>query len=116
MIVPRVIVPVLVVLLAIAGLGGAKLMAIPSLEIEFSSAGAGASLSEVTLLVDGVKCVDTARQAASTLEELPGVTRFVAYASRNRVQLTSDSIQAMYWSRDSTSQRVAIHRKSSSNS
>ena len=92
MIVPRVTVPVLVVLLAVAGLGAATLVAIPSLELELSSAGteAGAPSRQVTLLVDGVKCVDTARRAASTLEEIPGVQRFVAYASRNRVDLTYD--------------------------
>jgi hypothetical protein len=44
----------------------------------------------VEFLVDGVKCVDTARRAASTLEELPGLQRYVAYASRNRVEITFD--------------------------
>jgi hypothetical protein len=92
MTVPRSIVPVLVVLLALAGLVSARLFAIPSLELEFPAAAEepGAATREVSLLVDGVKCVDTARQAASALEELPGVRRFVAYASRNRVDVTYD--------------------------
>ena len=34
--------------------------------------------------------MDTALRAASTLEESPGVLRFVAYASRNRVEVTYD--------------------------
>ena len=48
--VPRWIVPVLVVLLALAGLGAARLFAIPSVELEFPAAGgeAGAPTREVT--------------------------------------------------------------------
>jgi hypothetical protein len=90
--VPNWIVPALVVALALAGLGGAKLFAIPSLELEFQDTGleAGSRTDTVELLVDGVRCVDTARRAASTLEDLPGVYRFVAYASRNRLEISYD--------------------------
>jgi hypothetical protein len=88
--VPRWIVPLLVVLLAATGLGSSKLFAVPSVELDFEPAADGAPSREITLLVDGVKCVDTARQAASTLEGMPGVLRFVAYASRNRVDVAYD--------------------------
>jgi len=94
-IVSRYTVPLLVVLAAALGLGGARLFAIPSVELQLVPEGAesGGATAEVSLLVDGVKCVDTARWAASTLEELPGVHRFVAYASRNRVDVTYDPSQ-----------------------
>jgi hypothetical protein len=90
MILPRGIVPLLIVLVTLGGLGAAKLFAIPSLEIEFFGDDELGSVRVVTFLVDGVKCVDTASQAASTLEELAGVRRFVAYASRNRVDVSYD--------------------------
>ena len=90
--VPPIVVPILVVVLALLGLGGAKLFAIPSLELDFpaaeeESAPRGRS---VEMLVEGVMCVDTALRAASALEELPGLYRYVAYASRNRVEVTFD--------------------------
>jgi hypothetical protein len=86
------VVPALVLLLALIGVGGAKLFAIPSLEIDFPAAeeeGAPRGRS-IEMLVVGVKCVDTAQRAASALEELPGLYHFVAYASRNRVEVTFD--------------------------
>jgi hypothetical protein len=84
--VPPWIVPLLVVLLALLGLGGSKLFAIPSVELDFA-AGQGRT---VEMLVGGVKCVDTARRAASALEDLPGIYRYVAFASRNRIEVTYD--------------------------
>jgi copper chaperone CopZ len=84
--VPPWIVPLLVLLLALLGLGGSKLFAIPSVEIDFA-AGQGRT---VEMLVGGVKCVDTAQRAASALEDLPGIYRYVAFASRNRVEITYD--------------------------
>jgi len=89
---PRAIVPLLIVLLTVAGLGAARLIAIPSVELDFSDAegDTAAPTREVSLLVDGVKCVDTALQAGSTLESLPGMKRFVAYASHNRVEVIYD--------------------------
>jgi hypothetical protein len=88
--VPPFVVPALVVLLALLGLGGAKLFAIPSVEIDLPAAvenGAPPGRT-VEMLVDGVKCVDTARRAASALEDLPGLYRYVAFASRNRIEVT----------------------------
>jgi hypothetical protein len=92
---PKWIVLPLIVIMTLVGLGSARLMAIPSLTLDYPAADpeAAGPLRTVTMLVDGVRCVDTARQAASTLEELPGVKRFVAYASRNRVEVSFDPAQ-----------------------
>ncbi len=87
--VPGWSVPALVVLLALAGLGGARLFAVPSVVVDLSPAAQGAQRTTV-LVVDGVKCVDTAERAAGQVKGLSGVTRFVAYASRNRVEVTFD--------------------------
>jgi hypothetical protein len=91
--VPQWLILVLIIVLAAAGVGSARLLAIPSLTLDFSPPeGETAGKPKIAVfLVEGVKCVDTALQAASTLEEVPGVTRFVAYASRNRVEITYDA-------------------------
>jgi copper chaperone CopZ len=91
--VSRWVVPVLIVLLIAVGLFGADTFAIPSLTINFAEdkKTAAESIRTVVFVVDGVKCVDTARSASSTLEEIPGVIRYVAYASRNRVEITYDA-------------------------
>ena len=87
--VPGWSVPALVVLFAAAGIGGAKLFAVPSVALDLSPASDGERRTTV-LVVDGVKCVDTAERAARQVRGLPGVSRFVAYASRNRVEVTFD--------------------------
>ncbi|MBK8595574.1 MAG: hypothetical protein IPP07_13665 [Holophagales bacterium] len=87
--VPGWSVPALVVLLALAGLGGARLFAVPSVVVDLPAAATGATRTTV-LVVDGVKCVDTAERAAGQVKGLTGVSRFVAYASRNRVEVTFD--------------------------
>jgi|APLow6443716910_1056828.scaffolds.fasta_scaffold126612_2 copper chaperone CopZ len=84
---PQWVVPALVVLFAALGIGGARLLAIPSVVRDFTVAGSG-PLRMTVLVVDGVKCVDTAEGAADQLKEVPGVVRLVAYASRNRVEVT----------------------------
>ena len=91
--VSRWVVPVLIVLLIAVGLFGADTFAIPSLTIYFpeDEKTAAESIRTVVFVVDGVKCVDTARTASSTLEEIPGVIRYVAYASHNRVEITYDA-------------------------
>ena len=91
--VSRWIVPILIVLAIAAGLFTAGLFAIPSVTVDFPVGEATGTelIQTVAFVVDGVMCVDTARRACSTLEELPGVIRYVAYASRNRVEITFDS-------------------------
>jgi hypothetical protein len=91
--VSRWVVPVLIVLLIAVGLFGADTFAIPSLTITFpgNEKAAADSIRTVVFVVDGVKCVDTARKASSTLKEIPGVIRYVAYASHNRVEIAYDA-------------------------
>ena len=87
--VPGWTVPALVVLFAASGVGGARLFAVPSVAIDLLPASHGERRTTV-LVVDGVKCVDTAERAARQLKGLAGVSRYVAYASRNRVEVTFD--------------------------
>jgi hypothetical protein len=90
--VSRWIVPILIVLLIAAGLSAAGLFAIPSVTVDFpvDEATGTELIRTVEFVVDGVMCVDTASRACSTLYELPGVIRYVAYASHNRVEITFD--------------------------
>lgn len=89
---PQWVVPALVLAFAVLGVGGARFLAFPSVVKEFG-AGAGRGLPTVVMVVSGVKCVDTAERAAKQFAEVPGVVRFVAYASRNRVEVTFDPAQ-----------------------
>lgn len=84
---PQWVVPALVVIFAALGIGGARLLAIPSVVRDFTVSGSG-PLRVTVLVVNGVKCVDTAEGAADQLKDVPGVVRLVAYASRNRVEVT----------------------------
>lgn len=86
---PQWIVPALVVLFAGLGVAGGRLLAIPSVVHDYAPAD-GRRLLTTTFIVDGVKCVDTAERAATQFQDVPGVVRFVAYASRNRVEITFD--------------------------
>ncbi len=88
--VPSWTVPALIVGLIVAGLGAARLLAIPTISIDFADGESTPHLEELVLIVDGVLCTDTARTAASTLEDLPGVFRFTAFASYNRVEISYD--------------------------
>jgi hypothetical protein len=106
--VPRWIVPLLVLVAAAAGIGGARLFAAPSFTRDFGASEAsvlpGASArpgtaarpaasvhpETVRMTVRGLKCVDTARAVAGQLEGIPGILRYAAYASRNEAQITYD--------------------------
>jgi len=91
--VSRWVVPVLIVLLIAAGVFGAGTFTIPSLTIDFPTEEKTApeSIRTAVFVIEGVRCVDTARTAASALEDTPGVIRYVAYASRNRVEILYDA-------------------------
>lgn len=86
---PAWVVPVLVVAFAALGVGGARFLAVPSVVKDYPGA-AASDLRVTTMVVEGVKCVDTAERAAAQLEGVPGVARFSAYASRNRVEVAFD--------------------------
>ncbi len=90
--VPRLIVPILILLMVASGLYAARLFVIPSVVLEFPGEPARGRDSTRTakFLVGGVRCADTALLAGSTLNGLPGVIRYVAYASRNRVEIVFD--------------------------
>lgn len=88
--VPQWIVPALVAAFTLLGIGGARLLAVPSVTRDFNAAGLGVALRTTVFVVDGLKCVDTAERAASQFRGVPGVIRFAAYASRNRAEVTFD--------------------------
>lgn len=84
-------VPLLVLAAAGAGIGGARLFAAPSYAVDFAAASPAVRPETARLVIRGLRCVDTARTVAGQLEEVPGVLRFVAYASRNEAQVTFDA-------------------------
>ena len=88
--VPHWIVPALVVVAAVAGVGGARLFAAPSVVRDFGAAPPGAAPRHVVFIVQGVRCVDTAERAARQLEDVPGVIRFTAWAARAKVEVIYD--------------------------
>ena len=81
------IVPILIIVLTLAGLIAAKHFAIPSAEVEFSKAPAGSHIQATIMVVDGVRCVDTALTAIKTLKNTPGIIKVTAYASHNRLEI-----------------------------
>ncbi|HPR62783.1 MAG TPA: heavy-metal-associated domain-containing protein [Thermoanaerobaculia bacterium] len=89
--VPTWVLPFLIILCAGIGIGGARLLVMPSVVKNYASPPAGASLATTILVIDGLKCVDTAERAAGQLEGVPGVVSFTAFASRNRAEIVFDS-------------------------
>ena len=87
--VPDAVVPSLVLVAAAAGILGARLLEAPSVVLDFGPAVAGPSRA-VGMVVQGVRCVDTAERCAHQLDEVPGVRRFTAWASRARVEIEYD--------------------------
>lgn len=87
---PAWLVPVLVVLFAALGVGGARVLMAPSVTRAYAAAAPDAATRTTTLVVKGVRCVDTAERAAKQLDGAPGVLRLVAYASRARLDVTYD--------------------------
>jgi hypothetical protein len=85
------IIPIFIVLCTLGGISASGLFSIPSFSIEFPHAGfSPENLRTSKFLIEGLRCVDTATRAASTLKESPGVIRFVAFASRNTAEITYD--------------------------
>ncbi len=88
--VPGIIIPLLILFFAGIGIQSSYLFSIPSVDLDFTPASAGSNTVTSIFLVDGVRCVDTAKKAASTLKSIPGMVHFTAFASRNRVEITYD--------------------------
>ena len=84
------VVPVLVILATVLGIGGARLLAAPSFTQDYAAAG-GARVETVRFVVQGLQCVDTARQLAGQFADEPGVLRYVAYASRHEARVSYDA-------------------------
>ena len=82
------VVPVLVALAALAGIGGARFLAAPSYVRDYAAA--SGRPETVRLVVRGLRCVDTAERLGGQFEDTPGVLRYVAYASRNEAHVTYD--------------------------
>jgi copper chaperone CopZ len=87
---PAWIIPLLVVACTAAGVGGSRLLVAPSLVHTFAQAGPTADARTAQMVVEGVKCVDTAERAAAQLKDVDGVLKCVAYASRARLDVTYD--------------------------
>jgi hypothetical protein len=89
--VPPSVIPFSVVVIAAMALLSTRLFSIPTLTVDFEQPD-GPPVTEgaetVTMTVAGVACKDKARLAADALSETPGILRFVAYASYNRVEIT----------------------------
>lgn len=83
---PSWVIPLALVVLTAAGVAGGRAFALPSYTHEYAAAASG-ERDTVTLVVQGVRCVDTAARAAAQLEGLPGVLALVAYASRNELKV-----------------------------
>ncbi len=82
------VVPALLVVLALAGTMGGSAVAIPSFTRDFAPIAGPART--VTMVVDGIRCVDTAKSAGRQLEGVAGVGRFRAHASRHGASVTYD--------------------------
>ena len=83
--VPYTLVPVAIVLVTVASLWSTHLFSIPTLTVVYGEP--AGDVRTAHLLVQGVKCKDTAKRAASSLEDTPGLLRCVAYASYNRMEI-----------------------------
>jgi len=83
-------VPLIIIVMIVLSVTTSRLFAIPSLTIDFikPEQTTGLSTRVTTLIVEGVKCVDTARAASNAVAFKKGVVRFTAFASYNRVEIT----------------------------
>ena len=87
--VPGPAVAALVVAMTLGGLVAADLVAFPSYSRTYV-APASTSVQRVTLVIDGLRCVDTARQVAAQLDGRPGVVSLTAYAADHEAEIAYD--------------------------
>jgi ferredoxin len=80
--VPTWVVPLLLVALTAGGVAGARAFSLPSYARTYDD---GDATATVRMVVDGVRCVDTAETAAEQLDGVQGVSSLVAHASRNEL-------------------------------
>lgn len=89
--VPGAAVPGLVGGLALAAYVGSGWFALPSYVWEPPEPVSSSNQAEVSLVVEGVRCVDAARLAIAQLEKVPGIVRVTAYASRHTLEVVYDT-------------------------
>jgi ferredoxin len=85
---PTWVVAIIVVALVAVGYVGGDLIAIPSFAKEYNAR--PKTTASVEFIVKGVRCVDSAKSAATVFDGVPGVVTFTAYASRNLVNIEFD--------------------------
>lgn len=73
------------------GVIGGSAFSLPSYSKTYEHTPGMSRPATATLVVKGVRCVDTARLASTVFDRYPGVARFTAYASRNEVVLDYDA-------------------------
>ncbi len=83
---PRIIVPVLVALALVGGIGLRRAFTQPTLTQVFADQPG----KRATFIVDGIRCWGTARFFASLYEDTPGVFAVQAYASECKAVFTFD--------------------------
>ena len=91
--IPAWAVAMLVVLASGVGYLSAGAFSFSSVEHIYAVNPSGEDVEQLTLYVDGVKCVDTAENAALQLEDLPGMISLIAYAADNRLEIEYDGSQ-----------------------
>ncbi len=87
------LVPALIIGMTGVGIVGADLIKIPSITRSYSKTDINApSVRKTVFVVDGVRCVDTARVAAEQLKEVKGTIELTAYAASGRLEIIFDSL------------------------
>ena len=84
---PRIIIPICVVLALGVGFGLRGNFDRPTLTTTFADKPG----AKATFVVEGVRCRGTAALFASLYEEVPGIHEIVAYASERKVMFSFDS-------------------------
>ncbi len=85
------LIPALIVCIAGAGIWGAGFIDIPSVTRTYSGSSSNTtSTRETVFVVDGVRCVDTARVAAKQLDATSGAIELTAYAASGRLDIVFD--------------------------
>ena len=88
---PRAVVPILVLVLAVAGVLAGDHIALPSHTRRIAAAPADAAVRTTRLVVRQVKCVDTAAAATDLLALGPGILHVTAYAARHVLEIEYDA-------------------------
>ena len=86
------IIPIVIALLTIAGVLGARVITIPTLAFSYDEGFSGES-ERVVLTVSGVRCYGTADYLREHIQPVPGLVSFVAYAGKRRVVVEYDRTQ-----------------------